>query len=91
MGRPRKPLLSAEEIRRPFEGDGGAAYGPVLHIEQVAALFGVGVGTVRDWLLKARLEGTYRKRGKRLFFWRDKVLELVFNGREWRSDDESNE
>ncbi len=83
MGRPRKPLLTPEEIRCPFEGGRADGAPPVLTVPEAAALLQVGVGTLRDWLLKGRLDGTYRKRGKRLFFWRDKLLDRVFNGPEW--------
>lgn len=85
MGSPKKErLLSLEEIRQSFEGPDAASVAPILSIKQVAALLGVGVGTVRHWLLHDRLEGTYRKRGKRLFFSRDKVLDLLFNGPDWK-------
>lgn len=91
MGRPKKPLLTAEEIRRPFEGDGGAAYGPVLDIDEVAELFRKGVGTIREWKAKGRLDGTFVKRGKHILFWRDKVIHAVFNTGEWKSDDDGDE
>ena len=42
------------------------------------------VGTIRDWVSKDRLDGSFRRRGKHLFFWRDKVLDIVFNGTEWK-------
>jgi hypothetical protein len=31
-------------------------------------------------MAKGRLDGTYRKRGKHLLFWRDRLLDTVLNG-----------
>lgn len=84
MGRPKKRLLSLEEIRQSFEGPDAASVAPILSIGEVAALLGRGVGTIRDWVSKGRLDGSFRRRGKHLFFWRDKVLDIVFNGTEWK-------
>jgi len=34
-------------------------------------------------MAKGRLDGTYRKRGKHALFWRDRALNVIFNGKEW--------
>lgn len=81
----RKDNLSASEIARAFADNPGTGgqFGPILDLGQVSELLGATVSTVRDWKAKGRLEGCYRKRGKHLFFWRDHVIEKVFNGPDW--------
>jgi hypothetical protein len=32
-----------------------------------------------------RFDGTFRKRGKHLRFWRDRVIDQFFNGPEWET------
>ncbi len=82
-GRPPKPMLSTEEIARPFAGEWGERYPPILSVAQVAGLLGLSVKTIYEWSQKGRLDGTYRKRGKHLLFWRDKLINLIFNGSDW--------
>jgi excisionase family DNA binding protein len=53
---------------------------------QVAALFGVSVKTIYEWKDRGRLDGTFRRRGKHVLFWRDRVIHLIFNGPEWKSE-----
>jgi hypothetical protein len=76
--------LTSSDLAAPFAGDWAERYPPILSRRQVAGLLGLSVKTIDDWLSKGRLDGTFRKRGKHLFFWRDRLLENVFNGKEWR-------
>ena len=56
---------------------------PVLSPALLASLLGRSRKTVDDWIAKGRLEGCYRRRGKHLLIWRDKALDLLFNGPNW--------
>ena len=79
----RKLNLTGDEIARPFTGELAGQFPAIISPEQLAELLGLSVKTVYEWMYKGRLDGTYRKRGKRARFWRDKVLDLFFNGKEW--------
>jgi hypothetical protein len=83
MASSSKPKLTPEEIAAPFSGTLGDRLPSTLSRKQVAELLGVSVKTIDDWKAKGRLDGTYRKRGKHLFFWRSRVLNLIYNGKEW--------
>lgn len=78
----RKTLLSSAEISRSFADDAGQRFGPILTTEDVAVLLQVPAKTVYAWIAAGRLDGTFRKRGKRNLFWRDKVIDKIFNGTE---------
>ena len=80
----RKNYLSKAEIDRPFKGDQASIFPPVLCFEQVAKLLGVAPGTLRQWLAQGHFDGCYRKRGKRLSFWRGCVVDRFFNGPDWK-------
>ena len=79
----RKLNLSEDEIRRPFAGDGAVRFSAILSPKQVADLSGISLKTIYEWMAKGRLDGTYRKRGKHAMFWRDRVIDTLFNGKEW--------
>ena len=40
--------------------------------------------TVYEWIAKGRLDGAFRKRGKHILIWRDRALDLLFNGPDWK-------
>ena len=85
--RARSTRLSDQEIRHAFS-DGAAAEVPViLSPRQLADLLGLGVGTVYEWIAKGRLDGAFRKRGKHVLIWRDKVIDVIFNGKEWTCEE----
>jgi len=69
--------LSKEEIQRAV-----AAYPPVMITEQVAALFQTPKKTIQEWSSQGRFKDCAVRRGRRLLFFRDKLVEVVFNG-EW--------
>lgn len=79
----RKRKLRKEEIARPFGGAGSDAYPVILSPDQLAALTGLSVKTIYEWIAKGRLDGAFRKRGKHVLIWRDRALDLLFNGKEW--------
>ena len=79
----RKLNLTTDEIARPFAGAAAGQFPAILSPEQLAELLGLSVKTIYEWMSKGRLDGTYHKRGKHALFWRDKVLDLILNGKEW--------
>jgi hypothetical protein len=81
----KKPQLTTDEIARVFTPDLAAKYGPVVSTVEFAELVGRSPKTVSEWIRKGRLDGAIRKRGKHNLIWRDKALEILFNGKEWTS------
>jgi hypothetical protein len=79
----RKLNLTGEEIARPFAGDLAKQFPPIVSPDQLAELAGMSVKTIYEWMSKGRLDGAYRKRGKHALIWRDRALDILFNGKEW--------
>jgi excisionase family DNA binding protein len=52
---------------------------PVLTIDEAAALLRIPKGTLQDWRSRRLLTGCCRKVGKHVRFFRDRLLERVFN------------
>jgi len=82
----RKRPLSKEEIARPFSGATGFPCPVIVSPVQLASLLGLSVKTVYEWIAKGRLDGAFRKRGKHVLIWRDRAIDLLFNGKEWIND-----
>jgi len=79
-----KPDITRQEIARAFEGGLAAKFPPILSPKQLAELLGqFSVKTVYEWTAMGRFDGSFRKRGKHLLFWRDRVIDLLFNGKDW--------
>lgn len=62
---------------------------PVLSPRQAAALLHISLHTLYQWLSKGYLKRCSRKRGKRVFIWRDVLVAELFGGPEWRAHDET--
>jgi excisionase family DNA binding protein len=77
----RKQAISRDEIRRAFDGDD--RWKPIMTPAELASLHGLSVKTIYAWLAAGRLNGAYRKRGKHCLIWRDRAVELLFNGPDW--------
>jgi hypothetical protein len=75
--------LKPDEIKAAFSGPDGERFPPILSTQEVATLLRRTVKTIDDWVSKKHLDGTFRKRGKHRFFWRDRVIDKLFNGGEW--------
>ena len=75
--------LTDEEIARPFAGERGERFPPILSPTQLAELIGISPKTVYEWLTRGRLDGAFRKRGKHVLLWRDRALDILFNGKSW--------
>ena len=82
----RKRKLTKTEIQQAFAEGPGAQFPPILNTEQLASLLQISVKTVYAWIANGRLDGALRKRGKRHLIWRDRALDLLFNGPDWKND-----
>jgi hypothetical protein len=81
-----KRPISKEEIRQAFVGPAADAAPPILSPARLAALLDRSPKTIYEWIAKGRLDGAFRKRGKHVLIWRDRALDLLFNGPEWKHD-----
>jgi excisionase family DNA binding protein len=68
--------FGTEELRLRFP--------PILNVAQVAELLQVSRKTIYFWIAAGRLDGAFRKRGKHHRLWRDRVINQIFNGKEWQ-------
>lgn len=76
----QKLKLTSAEITRAFADPATAAkFPPVLDAEQAASLLRIPLATLYDQSSRGKLKGTGRKNGKRLLFWRDRLIERIFN------------
>jgi excisionase family DNA binding protein len=79
----RKRPLSTEEIHQAFVGPAGETVPPILSPGQLADLLHLSRKTVYQWLSEGRLDGAFRRRGKHVLLWRDRAIDILFNGPEW--------
>jgi excisionase family DNA binding protein len=79
----RKQPLNRDEVADAFKGAEGQRFPIILSSVELADLLGLSVKTIYEWIAKGRLDGAFRKRGKHVLIWRDRVLGLLFNGKEW--------
>ena len=84
----RKRPLTKDEITRAFAGPAGEAFRPILSPAQLATMLGLSVKTIYEWNTQGRLKGAYRRHGKHILIWRDRVIDILFNGPEWTTYDE---
>lgn len=78
--------LSKDEIQQAFAGADGARFGPILTPAQLAELTQLSVKTIYEWIARGRFDGTFNKRGKHVLIWRDRAVDRLFNGPEWKND-----
>jgi excisionase family DNA binding protein len=71
--------LSAREIAAACDTNAGPAIPVVLTVDEAAALLRVSKETIYDWSSRGLLKGCCRKVGKHLRFFRDRLLQKVFN------------
>ena len=79
----RKGNLSKTEIAQAFAEGTVTQVSPIITVQQLAAILQVSPKTVYEWIGKGRLDGAFRKRGKHHLIWRDRAIDLLFNGPEW--------
>jgi hypothetical protein len=82
--RTSKPHLTPDEIARAFDRPDGENCPVILLPAELAGLLRMSVKTIYDWISHGRLDGSYRKRGKHILFWRDRVINLIMNGKDWQ-------
>ena len=82
-----RPSLTPDELRRPFSDGGSDDHPPIMSPEQLAALCGKSVKTIYYWMQEGRLNGAFRKRGKHVLIWRDRALDILFNGPDWTHEE----
>jgi excisionase family DNA binding protein len=78
-----KRHLAKDEIARVFANAAAASFPIILSPDQLAALTGLSVKTIYAWIASGRLDGAFRKRGKHVLIWRDRAIEILFNGKDW--------
>jgi excisionase family DNA binding protein len=71
--------LTPREIAAAFDGTSAMPTPPVLTVDEAAALLRVPKQTVYDWRSRGLLSGCCRRVGKRLLFFRDRLIEKAFN------------
>ena len=79
----RARKLSTAEIEQAFAEGPGTQFPPILTIAQLAELVQLSPKTLYEWIGKGRLNGAFRKRGKHILIWRDRAIDILFNGPEW--------
>lgn len=73
--------LTSREITAAFsEAVWAEKFPPILTITQAADLAQVSVGTLRDWRSRGLLRGCSRRNGKHVRFFRDRLVDFIFNG-----------
>jgi excisionase family DNA binding protein len=82
----RRRPLSPDEVARAFTGAAGDRYPVILAPAPLADLLGLSVKTLYEWIARGRLDGAFRKRGKHVLIWRDRAIDLLFNGKDWAHD-----
>jgi len=87
MPRAARCIVSREAIAAAFSKASGEADRPIVSPEQLAGILGLGSAkTIYHWIAQGRLDGSFRKRGKHILIWRDKAIDILFNGPEWEHE-----
>ncbi len=58
---------------------------PTVTVKEAAELLKVSIKTIYFWIQLGRFDGCFRKRGKHIRFWRNRLIEHFFNGPDWQS------
>jgi len=84
----KKPIISLADIERAFAKESGQQFRPILSAADVATLLNLSIKTIYEWVAKGHFDGAFRKRGKHLLFWRDKLIDVLFNDPNWSTHEE---
>jgi excisionase family DNA binding protein len=79
----RKRNLTRGDIEQAFAAADESRFPIIMSPAQLANLLGLSVKTIYEWISHGRLDGAFRKRGKHCLIWRDRALEIIFNGADW--------
>lgn len=72
--------LTARDVANAFaDPTWSTRFPPVLTVDQAAGLLQIPKQTVYDWHSRGLLKGCCRRVGKHLRFFRDRLLNLIFN------------
>ncbi|NQV23177.1 MAG: helix-turn-helix domain-containing protein [Rhodopirellula sp.] len=72
--------LSEHEIKSAFTaGPWAEQFPPVLTIDQAAELLQIPKSTLYDWRSRGLLNSCSRRAGKRVRFFRDRLIQQIFN------------
>lgn len=72
--------LNDQEIKSAFtEGPWAERFPPVLTIDQAAELIQIPKSTLYDWRSRGVLDRCSRRVGKRVRFFRDRLIQQIFN------------
>lgn len=91
MAGDRRLRLSNDEIRAAFTSEPPSAFPPILDVPQAATLLRVPRKTLYLWIAQGRLDGAFRKRGRRHLLWRDRLIDVLLNGPAWEPEEEEND
>ncbi len=76
----RKRPLSKEEISAAFAGQVSAEFPVIVSPAMLASLLNLSPKTIYQWIARGHLDGAFRKRGKHVLIWRDRAIDVLFNG-----------
>ncbi len=82
--------LTKGEIESAFADGSAPLIRQILTTEEAADLLRIKPKTLDAWKNAGRLEGAYRKRGN-VMYWRDRLVDKVFNGPDWSNDKKTEE
>lgn len=72
--------LTAAEVASPFlDPELARRYPPIMTAQQAAELLQVPLSTIYDWSSRGLLKGCMRKMGKGLRFFRQRLIQKMFN------------
>lgn len=71
--------LTKKEIAAAFGNDEAGEFAAVLTMEEVSAMLQVPMSTLKQWKAEGRFDGSFRRVGKRVRWFRDRVIECYFN------------
>lgn len=71
--------LTKTEIAAAFGNDAAGDFPPVLTMEQVSEMLQVPMSTLKQWKAEGRFDGSFRRVGKRVRWFRDRVIDCYFN------------
>jgi excisionase family DNA binding protein len=78
----RKKILNIDEVHEALNKSPQAKL--IVSPKELAALLGLSVKTIYEWIAKGYLNGALRKRGKHNLILRDRALQQVFDGPDWK-------